>query len=157
MQGIQGLGGSRTQCHSRRVDRPTFALLYDLLKPSTVHHPNPTLPRMQTSNSSPGSSGASGEITSMQDYEQYPRAFVVRRLFVFVGIVIGWAAPLICPAVSVRRTWLETEPGPVRYVHRLCWAGLHASRHRRPVRCRHLNVCIRLQKIICMLWRRFVA
>ncbi len=72
-----------------QLPRPTLALLHDLLKPPAFYHPNPTLPGMQASNSSPGSSGASGEITSMQDYEQYPRAFVVRRLFVFVGIVIG--------------------------------------------------------------------
>lgn len=70
--------------------RPTMAPLRDLLKPSAFYHHNPTPPGMQASNSSPGASGASGgEIASMQDYEQYPRAFVVRRLFVFVGIVIG--------------------------------------------------------------------
>ena len=31
----------------------------------------------------------SGKPKSLQDYESYPREFVVRRLIVFVGIVVG--------------------------------------------------------------------
>jgi hypothetical protein len=41
-----------------------------------------------------GSSGG-GEIRSLQDLPEYPRAFVVRRMFVFVGIVIGCAPSLL--------------------------------------------------------------
>ena len=35
-----------------------------------------------------------GEIKSLQDLPAYPREFVVRRLVVFVGIVIGCATPI---------------------------------------------------------------
>ena len=36
-----------------------------------------------------------GEIKSLQDLPEYPREFVVRRLVVFVGIVIGCACPCV--------------------------------------------------------------
>ncbi|CAK0755091.1 hypothetical protein CVIRNUC_002347 [Coccomyxa viridis] len=38
-----------------------------------------------------GAAGTSGKPKSLQDYESYPKQFVVRRLVVFVGIVIGYA------------------------------------------------------------------
>ena len=36
-----------------------------------------------------GAAGTSSKPKSLQDYESYPKQFVVRRLIVFVGIVIG--------------------------------------------------------------------
>lgn len=38
---------------------------------------------------SPVQGAAPGKVKSLQDYESYPRQFVIRRLIVFVGIVVG--------------------------------------------------------------------
>ena len=44
---------------------------------------------MQAPSSSQGSDGSSSGVASLQDLPEYPRAFVIRRLFVFLGIVVG--------------------------------------------------------------------
>lgn len=46
----------------------------------------------------------SGKVKSLQDYDSYPKQFVVRRLVVFVGIVIGYAQLLaMCCRVNCAR------------------------------------------------------
>ena len=46
---------------------------------------------MQAPSSSQGSDGDYSGLSSLQDLPEYPRAFVIRRLFVFLGIVVGCA------------------------------------------------------------------
>ena len=65
----------------------------------------------------------SGEVKSLQDLPAYPREFVVRRLVVFVGIVIGCASPIIpsmipslqphcaCNPPHVCKAWLFMQLG----------------------------------------------
>ena len=48
-----------------------------------------TVTRAESANGVQGVGGTSGKIKSLQDYDSYPKQFVVRRLIVFVGIVIG--------------------------------------------------------------------
>ena len=49
------------------------------------------VPRMQAPSSSQGDDGDYSGLASLQDLPEYPRAFVIRRLFVFLGIVVGCA------------------------------------------------------------------
>ena len=46
---------------------------------------------MQAPSSSQGDEGDYSGLASLQDLPEYPRAFVIRRLFVFLGIVVGCA------------------------------------------------------------------
>ena len=59
-------------------------------------------PYMQAPSSSQGSDGDYSGLASLQDLPEYPRAFVIRRLFVFLGIVVGCA----CGAPG---TWMAAE------------------------------------------------
>lgn len=49
------------------------------------------VPCMQAPSSSQGDNGDYSGLASLQDLPEYPRAFVIRRLFVFLGIVVGCA------------------------------------------------------------------
>ena len=46
---------------------------------------------MQAPSSWQGGEGDYSGLASLQDLPEYPRAFVIRRLFVFLGIVVGCA------------------------------------------------------------------
>lgn len=69
-----------------------------LLSPSCMLAANHSL--AASSDLVPVQGATSGKVKSLQDYDSYPRQFVVRRLVVFVGIVIGYAQllPMCCRA-----------------------------------------------------------
>lgn len=75
-------------CGARCVFLPNFLSVH-FFTHSLVHHRN--LMRDVDFVQGAGDAGGEVKIASLQDYESYPRAFVVRRLVVFVGIVIGYA------------------------------------------------------------------